>query len=89
MGKQILLEEAFVDLKAVCKANVKSDAESDVKSENTLFPCLTMSLADCPNVLEHVLEAYDCHQGSAWHDGLNLALPSNVLEPQSAKLTTA
>ncbi len=36
-----------------------------------------------------IIEANDCHQASAWHDGLNVTVPSNVLEPQSAKLTAA
>ena len=34
-----------------------------------------------------IIEAYDCHQGSNWRDGLNLVLPSKVLETQIAKLT--
>jgi len=57
LGKKILLEEALAELK-----NVKSDAESDVKLENTPFPCTTI----CgPEWILQVVEAYDCSHGSA------------------------
>ena len=79
-GKKISLEVVIAALKS---DSMTANVESGVKSENTPFPCLTTILSECPQTPE----AYNCHQGSAWHDGLNLALPSKVLEPQSAKLT--
>ena len=42
-----------------------------------------MTLPEGPQIIE----AYDCHQGSSWHDGLNLVPPSKVLDTQIAKLT--
>ena len=74
LGKKILLEEALAELK-----NVKSYAESEVKSENTTFPCTTI----CgPERILQVVEAYDCSHGSAWHDGLNVDCSLKVVGPR-------
>ena len=80
LGKKILLEEALAELN-----NLKSDAETDVQSENTPFPCTTICV---PERILQVVEAYDCSHGSAWHD-LNDDFSSKVVEPQSDNLTAA
>jgi hypothetical protein len=66
LGKKILLEEALREL--------RSDSGANTKPKTTPLQFLRMRLPDGPQVFE----AYDCHQGAAWHDGLNLILPSNV-----------
>ena len=73
---KILLDEILREL--------KSDFGANPKSQGTPFQFLRMTLPEGPQIIE----AYDCHQGSSWHDGLNLVPPSKVLETQTAKLTT-
>ena len=75
LGKKILLDEILVEL--------KSDFGANSKSQGSPFQFLRMTLPAGPQMIE----AYDCHQGSSWHDGLNLVTPSKVLETQIAKLT--
>lgn len=76
LGRKILLEEAVKDLQSGCAANGKPD-------ESPTFQFLRIALPEGVQIIE----AYDVHQQDSWHDGLNHTLPSNVLEPQSARLT--
>ena len=75
LGKQFLLENALVDMKKNA-TSVAADGSSGP------VPFLRLKVPEG----EQLLEAHECQQGSAWHDGLNRIMPAAVLDSHSQKL---
>ena len=75
LGKKLLLEEAL--------GQMKKNMTSVAANGSGLVPCMRLRVPEG----EQLLEAHECQQGVAWHDGLNRIMPAAVLDSQSQKLT--
>ena len=79
LGKKILMEDEMDQMK-------KNATATSVAIGDSPAPFLRLKLPE-PAEGEQLLEAHECQQGSAWHDGLNRAMPAVVLDSLSQKLT--
>ena len=76
LGKKLLLDDALDQMK-------KNATSVAADGSPRLVPFLRLKVPEG----EQLLEAHECQQGSAWHDGLNRIMPAAVLDSQSQKLT--